>query len=211
MSRPSWPGYSQALMRKSAPDRRDRQVALALQEGRPVPDPYGLGSSFSMGTPSEKGDGKSVPAVAIILIGLGVLFLLHTMNIFEFGLDRFWPLILIFFGGWILAKQWGVIGSRRYGCQCDRCRMRRTIGPSVLITIGVLFLLQSLNVVDFDRTWPAILLVIGIVKLLQSNASEAGHTGLPPLMRVPYTPPQAPPPTSTPASGTSSSGEVRDV
>jgi hypothetical protein len=193
------------------------RTARALQEGRPVPDPYGLGSSFSMGTPSEKGEGKSVPAIAIILIGLGVLFLLHTMNIFEFGLDRFWPLILIFFGGWMLARQWGLISGRRYGCQCDRCRMRRLIGPAVLLTIGILFLLQSLGVVDFDRTWPAILLVIGIVKLLQSNASEAGHTGLFPPGRFGGTPPSTPPP-AVPSSnagaappGSSSAGEASNV
>ena len=49
------------------------------------------------------------------------------------------------------------------------------MGPAILMTIGTLFLLQSLNVASFDRTWPAILLVIGVVKLLQSNASSAGH------------------------------------
>jgi hypothetical protein len=192
------------------------RTARALQEGRPVPDPYGLGSTFSIGSAGtgERGESKSIPAVAIILIGLGVLFLLHTMNIFEFGLDRFWPLILIFFGAWMGAKQLGVFGQssafRRMSCQCDRCRMRRLIGPSVLVTIGVLFLLQSLDVVDFDRTWPAILLVIGIVKLLQSNASEAGHTGLPPIARVPYVPPPPPPP-APPDAGTGSSGEVHNV
>jgi cell wall-active antibiotic response 4TMS protein YvqF/B-box zinc finger protein len=185
------------------------RTARALQEGRPAPDPYGLASTFSMGSASDKGESRSVPAVAIILIGLGVLFLLHTMNIFEFGLDRFWPLILIFFGGWMLAKQWGLISGRRFGCQCDRCRMRRIIGPSVLITIGTLFLLQSLNVVDFDRTWPAILLVIGIVKLLQSNASSVGHTGpFPPAMPGVASPPPPAPPAD---SGTPASGEVRNV
>jgi len=191
------------------------RTARALQEGRPVPDPYGLGSTFSMGTPSEKGESKSIPGVAIILIGLGVLFLLHTMNIFEFGLDRFWPLILIFFGAWMGAKQLGILGQssafRRISCQCDRCRMRRLIGPSVVLTIGILFLLQSLDVVEFDRTWPAILLVIGIVKLLQSNASTTGHTGpFPPVPAMTSVPPPPPADTGTPASS-ASQGEVRNV
>ncbi|HTW30474.1 MAG TPA: DUF5668 domain-containing protein, partial [Candidatus Sulfotelmatobacter sp.] len=84
------------------------RTAHALQAGQPAPDPYGLGQSFSFG---ERGETKNIPAVAIILIGLGVLFLLHTMDIFEFGLDRFWPLILIFFGLWMIAKQWGVLGQ----------------------------------------------------------------------------------------------------
>ncbi len=193
------------------------RTARALQEGQPAPDPYGLGQAFSMG---EKGESKNIPAAAVILIGLGVLFLLHTMNVFEFGLDRFWPLILIFLGGWMFARQWGMIGVHPVGCTCDRCRlrkfvgyrtcgcgrcrMRKIMGPAILVTIGTLFLLQSLNVVEFDRTWPAILLVVGIVKLLQSNASSAGH-----IDRLAPAPPP-PPPSSSPGP-TSSSGEVNHV
>ncbi len=187
------------------------RTAHALQAGQAPPDPYGLSQTFSFG---DRGESRNVPAVAIILIGLGVLFFLHTMNIFEFGLDRFWPLLLIFFGGWMLAKQWGLVGGRRGGCQCDRCRTRRLTGPAVLMTVGILFQLQTLDVVDFDRTWPAILLVIGIVKLLQSNASSAGHTGLFPPGRSVMTPP---PPAAPPSSGSgttppaaSSGGEVRN-
>jgi hypothetical protein len=192
------------------------RTARAIQEGLPAPDPYGLAQAFSMG--ERTGESKNIPAVAIVLIGLGVLFLLHTMNVFEFGIDRFWPLILIFFGGWSLAKQWGMIGGGRVGCPCDRCRMRKLMGPAMLLTIGTLFLLQSLNVVDFDRTWPAILLVVGIVKLLQSNASSAGHVGpyVPPMapqQPIAPPPPSSPPPSEPVASdpGTPSSGEVRNV
>jgi hypothetical protein len=187
------------------------RTAHALQAGQAPPDPYGLGQTFSLGDRTES---KNIPGVAIILIGLGVLFLLHTMNIFEFGLDRFWPLILIFFGGWMAARQLGILGSCR-GCQCDRCRMRRIIGPAILLTVGVLFQLQTLDVVDFDRTWPAILLVIGIIKLLQSNASSAGHTGLWGAARGPAAPPSSPPPAAPDSSatptGSSSEGEVRNV
>jgi len=183
------------------------RTARALQEGQPAPDPYGLAQAFSMG---EKGESKNIPFVAVLLIGLGVLFLLHTMNIFEFGLDRFWPLILIVFGGWMFARQWGMIGSHRFGCPCDRCRMRKVMGPAMLMTIGMLFLLQSLNVADFDRTWPAILLVVGVVKLLQSNASSAGHVGpLPPAPPAVGPPPSTPPPSHP--GPTSSSGEVSNV
>jgi hypothetical protein len=183
------------------------RTAHALQAGQPAPDPYGLGQTFSLG---ERVESKNIPAVAIVLIGLGVLFLLHTMNIFEFGLDRFWPLLLIFFGGWILARQFGIIGTCR-GCQCDRCRMRRITGPAIMLTIGVLFLLQTLDVVDFDRTWPAILLVIGIVKLLQSNASTVGHTGFFPPRGVVTPPPQPPPVNQTgPTPPASSGGEVQN-
>jgi hypothetical protein len=197
------------------------RTAHALQAGQPAPDPFGLGQAFSMG---EKTESKNIPAVAIILIGLGVLFLLHTMNIWEFGLDRFWPLILICLGAWMFARQWGMIGVHPVGCtcatcrvrkavglncRCDRCRMRRIMGPVMLLTIGTLLLLQSLGVASFDRTWPAILLVVGVVKLLQSNASAAGHVSPLSPTQPAVAPPLTPPP-SNPGPD-ASSGEVRNV
>lgn len=45
------------------------------------------------------GWGRREPIGAIILIGLGVLFLLNTLNIFDFDwFGRLWPLLLIGFG-----------------------------------------------------------------------------------------------------------------
>ncbi|HTZ84368.1 MAG TPA: DUF5668 domain-containing protein [Candidatus Acidoferrales bacterium] len=186
--------------------------ARAIQLGEPAPDPFGLAATFGAG---EKLEGTKVPAGAAILIGLGVLFLLHTAGLFEFGLDRFWPLILIFLGAWLFAKQWGLIGSTIARCQCDRCRTRRLMGPAMLVTLGVLFLLDSTSRIGFGRTWPAILLVIGVVKLIQSNASYTGHVGpLPPA--TPGVPPTAPPPPAAPGSSSipgsqPASGEVKNV
>lgn len=180
--------------------------AKAIQMGEPAPDPFGLSQTFSLG---ERVEGTKVPAGAVVLIGLGVLFLLHTAGFFEFGLDRFWPLILIFLGAWLFAKQWGLISSRFGRCQCERCRTRRVMAPSILMTLGILFLLDSTSRVSFGRTWPAILLVIGVIKLMQSNASWTGHVGpLPPSVPVP---PSAPPPQTPPGSPQTPSGEVKNV
>jgi cell wall-active antibiotic response 4TMS protein YvqF len=62
-------------------------------------------------------------------------------------------------------------------CRCTRCRSRGIMWPVILITLGLLFLLDNLGVhgLGFDRTWPVILLVIGGVKLLQSNAPTDDH------------------------------------
>ena len=179
--------------------------AKAIQMGDPAPDPFGLAQTFGAG---DKLEGTKIPAGAAILIGLGVLFLLHTAGLFEFGLDRFWPLILIFLGVWLFAKQWGLIGGNIARCQCDRCRTRRLMGPAMLVTLGVLFLLDTSTRVDFGKTWPAILLVIGVVKLVQSNASSEGHVGpLPPGIPPSVPPPQAPQNPQVPTS----SGEVKNV
>ena len=64
-------------------------------------------------------------------------------------------------------------------CSCSRCRMHGFMGPAVLITLGVLFLLDQIGHTHWlkfwDSTWPALLIVIGLVLFLEHNASAAGH------------------------------------
>lgn len=173
--------------------------ARAIQVGQPAPDPYGLSATFGGGA---KMDTTKIPMGAIVLILVGVMFLLHTMGL-ELGFDRFWPLILIVVGGWMFARNWGLTGGCVGSCQCARCRSRRLMGPAVVLTLGFLFLFESLGRVSFGRTWPILLLVIGGVKLFQSSASTEGHSPLPP-------PASGPPPAdsgSAPAPSTTS-GEV---
>lgn len=181
--------------------------AKAIQMAQPVPDPFGLAATFGGGTKIET---SKIPMGAIVLILLGVLFLLNTLGLTEFGLDRFWPLILIALGAWLFARNWGLAGSSCSGCQCARCRTRRIMGPAMLVTIGALFLLQNLHEssLGFHRTWPVILLVVGAIKLLQGSASVEGHIPslapganppgaggpIPPVPPVPPVPPA--PPTS---------------
>jgi hypothetical protein len=148
--------------------------AKAIQMAQPIPDPFGLAATFGGG---EKIETSKIPVGAIVLIFLGVLFLLHTMGLTEFGLDRFWPVLLIGIGGWLFVRNWGLLGGSSKGCPCARCRTRRVMGPALLLTVGILFLLENLNVVYFGRTWPVILLVIGAVKLMQGSASVEGHVG----------------------------------
>ena len=180
------------------------RTARALQEGQPAPDPLGLGQSFSMG---ERFDSGKIPVGAVVLIGLGVLFLLHTMGIMERGFDRLWPLILIFLGGWMFYRNYERAQRK---CGCSRCVTRCIMGPVMVLTTGLIFLLDSMNIASVDRTWPAWLLAVGIVKLLQSSASSEGHVG--PLPPAP--PAAAPPPPYTPPSdpgSTPNSGEARNV
>ncbi len=181
------------------------RTAKALQAGQPAPDPMGLGQAFSMG---DKFDTSKIPVGAVVLIGLGVLFLLHTMGIMEYGFERFWPLILIFLGGWMFYRHWE---SSRRVCTCGRCSTRWLMGPSMVLTTGILFFFHTMNIADLDRTWPAWILVVGVVKLLQSSASSVGHVGpLPPGPGVIAPPPPAAPINPNPDS-TSSSGEVTHV
>jgi Domain of unknown function (DUF5668)/B-box zinc finger len=171
--------------------------ASAIQAGQAPPDPFGLTRTFSTG---ERADKSNVPTGAIILVGLGVLFMLHTMDIMFFSFDRFWPLILIGIGVWLFIKRWGLAGQAApTSCSCDRCRARCLMGPAVLVTLGTLFLID--NVVSFGRTWPALLIIIGLIKVYQGNASNAGHIETqPPVMGPGVVPPMPPPPQPPPPS-----------
>ncbi len=60
-------------------------------------------------------------------------------------------------------------------CYCASCRSRGLMGPAVLITLGILFMLGEFHVASFGRTWPILLIVIGLVKVLSSSASKEGH------------------------------------
>jgi hypothetical protein len=151
--------------------------ARAMQAGEPAPDPFGLGSTFAMG-----GDGSEisrVPVGALVLIGLGVLFLLHTAGLLAFDVLRIISIFLIVLGVWLFVRRRGFLGHASTECSCARCRTRCLMGPAVLVTVGLLLLLHSFDLpkADFGHTWPVILLVIGVVKLLQSNASTEGHIG----------------------------------
>jgi hypothetical protein len=102
------------------------KTARARQLGLPAPDPFGLNNLFSSagspynsapGVPPGPGpvppgvlvDGEPhsrVPVGAMVLIGLGVLFLLNEMGALHFDwIWRFWPLILIALGVRILMQR----------------------------------------------------------------------------------------------------------
>lgn len=63
-------------------------------------------------------------------------------------------------------------------CSCDRCKAHSMMWPAILITVGVLFLLQEFGGWRFDfwdHTWPLVLIVIGGVILAKRNAPMEGH------------------------------------
>ena len=185
------------------------RTAKAIQLGQPAPDPFGLAQAFgadpvqpgSMMQPTQALEGTQparIPTAAVVLIGLGVLFLLQTAGVFTFGWNRVWPFFLIGLGFWMFAVRLGWVSSRR-SSYYRTGRGNSFAPPVVLVTVGVLSLLESMGGPGWHRTWPVLLLAIGITKLLESK-----------------TPPQPPSiPTSGPMSTMSTdvqmpSSEVRN-
>jgi TM2 domain-containing membrane protein YozV len=93
-------------------------TAKAIQERRPLPDPFGLGANLPAAegsAPASPGPGSEltrhgphVPTGAIVLIGLGVLFLLDNIGVLHWHwMGRLWPIILIVIGVWLFARRAG--------------------------------------------------------------------------------------------------------
>jgi Domain of unknown function (DUF5668)/B-box zinc finger len=93
-------------------------TAKAIQERRPLPDPFGLAAQLpasEAAPPTGAGPGSEVtrhtphvPTAAIVLIGLGVLFLLDNLGLFHLHwIGHLWPVILIVLGVWLFARRTG--------------------------------------------------------------------------------------------------------
>ena len=83
-------------------------------------------------------------------------------------------------------------------CTCPRCSIRGLMGPLVVTTVGVLFLLSEIRGGYFHiaNTFPVLLIVIGIVLLGSALASLDGHIETPaspppPLSSTPPAPPNS--------------------
>lgn len=74
-------------------------------------------------------------------------------------------------------------------CRCARCRCRGFMGPAMILTVGVLALLNNFTDFHWHQTWPIFLIVVGLVKVMGSSADTGGH--VPPTM--PYVPGTVPP------------------
>ena len=68
------------------------------------------------------------------------------------------------------------------------------MGPAILITLGLLFLLSEIRggAFSFDRTFPVILIVIGAISLTAALSPTDGHVGSePPVAAAPQVQPPA--------------------
>ena len=87
----------------------------------------------------------------------------------------------------------------RVRCNCRRCVIRGLMGPAVIITVGVLFLLDQMRggYFSFGNTFPVILIVIGVISLASALAPAEGHISGP----LPPAPRGTPPVSQNPAAG----------
>jgi hypothetical protein len=58
--------------------------------------------------------------------------------------------------------------------------IRAITGPVILITIGVLFMIDRFTQFSFSQTWPVLLIVIGILKLIGGRRRRGDYYPPPP-------------------------------
>lgn len=67
------------------------------------------------------------------------------------------------------------IYRRNRNCACARCRAHNLMGAGILVTLGILFLLDTNRIIWFSQSWPVLLLVIGAFIFMSHSASTENH------------------------------------
>jgi hypothetical protein len=103
------------------------KTAKAKQWGQPLPDLLGLNSILGQATEASAGTvfttanslvdragqaRNKPPIAAIVLIGLGVLFLLDNLGTLHFRwVNDMWPVLLIALGLWMGYRRWNMVSQ----------------------------------------------------------------------------------------------------
>ncbi len=128
-------------------------------------DPLKAGGEEAAGAYRKPKNCGSSPGfvIAMVLIGLGVVFLLNNIGFVHiriFDIWRYWPLILILSGVTKLASARGPLGQMLGG---------------LMIGLGALFLLANLGLIHLSIVviWPLVLIGVGISLLLRPLSRAA--------------------------------------
>jgi B-box zinc finger len=144
------------------------------------------------------------PAGAIWLIGLGCLFLIGNAGLFHsFPIHRLVPFFLIGLGVWLFVRRMTDTGTGLAddGTPGYQFRLFRALRGSVwIILIGILFLLDTFDIVSWGHSWPIIIIVAGLMAIFQRISYGSAMSAAYPY---PAPPAPQPPPASPPDPGTS--------
>ncbi len=144
------------------------------------------GDSLSAPAPQNR-----FPTGAIVLIGLGLIFFFGSTGILRgFPVHRILPFFVIGFGVWLFVRKMTSTGQplEDDGSPLYQQRVFAALRGSVwVVLVGILFLLDTFNVLSWARSWPLFIILAGIMALLQRYAYP------PAAAAFPYTPGPVPP------------------
>ena len=175
-------------------------------------DPYTGAPAWMPPPPPMVPAGRGVPTGAILLIGLGVLFLIGNSGLFHgFPMEKLIPFLLIGFGVWLFVRKMTETGGSLSddGTPAYRFRVFRAArGPVWIVLVGVLFLLDTFGILSWGRSWPLFIIVGGLVTIFERTSYTATPIG-PSYRYGTGAAPGAPPPTEAGSSSPSSATEIR--
>ena len=124
------------------------------------------------------------PAGAVLLIGLGVIFLLTTTGIFNgFPPEALVGCVMLGIGAWIFLRR--MMETSHYlpidGTSSSVPRVLRALRVSIYIAVfGLLFLLDAFHIYTWRYSWPIFIILPGVMALV----SRATYPS-----QIPYMPP----------------------
>ena len=147
------------------------------------------------------------PSGALWLIGLGCLFLIGNSSIFHgFPVHRIVPFLLIGFGVWLFVRKMTDTGISLAddGTPAYRYRLFCALRGSIwVILVGVLFLLDSFDILSWSHSWPLFIIVAGLMTIFRRVSYPVGAYPYPNPYPNPYNVPPAAQPPSSPGSSVS--------
>jgi hypothetical protein len=116
---------------------------------------------------------RRLPAGAIWLIVLGLIFLFGNVGMFHFMPSRILlPILLIGFGVWTFVRKMTSTGQglENDGTMLYHWRLTRAVNSSIWIVFtGVLWLLDELRILRWSKSWPLFIIAAGIIAILKSS------------------------------------------
>jgi hypothetical protein len=114
---------------------------------------------------------RRFPSGAIWLIVLGILFMVGDNGYFGFVHHRiFWPILMIGLGVWVFVHKMIVTGHglENDGTEYYRWRFARALHCSFwVVLVGVMWLLDVLDILSWSRSWPLFLIAAGVMLLFK--------------------------------------------
>ncbi len=191
---------SAAYTAYAAGDAAPGYTHVTPSAGEPSAQPWGAPADtyapVSPATPLPPTN--NFPMGAVVLIGLGILFLVGSTHLFvAFPVRYLLPFLLIGIGVYLFVRRMTATGVSFVddGSAGYRLRLVRALQSSVwVILVGILFLLDTLNILSWGRSWPLFIIVGGVMAFVQRSAYTAAAA-----QQVPYPSYAAPPRQPSPA------------
>jgi hypothetical protein len=142
----------------------------------PVP-PYGPGNLYDPA--SYPPPVNRFPAGAVVLIGLGTIFLLTTTGIFSgFPAEALVGCVLLGIGVWVFLRRMTESGLplANDGTPAFTLRVLRALKWAIwLAAVGTLNLLDAFHILTWHYSWPFLVILLGVVILIQRTAYQSAY------------------------------------